>query len=199
MDSPNVARYYQEMEPIKRKKLLKLIAEEEGSQEEKAIRQELFDVRYAGRSQANRDMPADGFLGLWMMMEYNCSAGPGLFGMNIKKARKEVGRGLEKLKIREYYEKGGLYRELLDRELQHMVRTYMNLCKTDRTYNSTLFGLMKMKEEQSAGKLKNDVNAIITRFPRDLQMEEELKPVIDAAKTVYEEFFPRDILDDVEV
>ena len=71
-----------------------------------------------------------------------------------------------------------------------MIRTYMNLSKSDRNYNSTIFGMMKMSDERSSDKLKNDVANLMLTLPEKLGLEKELEIVVRAAREVYEEFFP---------
>ena len=71
-----------------------------------------------------------------------------------------------------------------------MVRTYMTLSKSDRNYNSTIFGMMKMSDERSSDKLKNDVINMAVGLPEKIGMVQELEIVTRAAREVYEEFFP---------
>ena len=190
MDTPVIAQYYKETDPLKRKRLLDMAIEEGSEPEANAIRKELYDVRYAGKSEMNKNMPADGYLGLWMMMEYNRSVGSGLFGLDTRRAAREIRKILANLKFQEYQDKGGLYAELHYKEVCHMVRTYMTLSKSDRNYNSTIFGMMKMSDERSSDKLKNDVINMAVGLPEKIGMVQELEIVTRAAREVYEEFFP---------
>ena len=190
MDTPVIAQYYKQTDPLKRKRLLDMAIEEGSEPEANAIRKELYDVRYAGKSEMNKNMPADGYLGLWMMMEYNRSVGSGLFGLDTRRAAREIRKILANLKFQEYQDKGGLYAELHYKEVCHMVRTYMTLSKSDRNYNSTIFGMMKMSDERSSDKLKNDVINMAVGLPEKIGMVQELEIVTRAAREVYEEFFP---------
>ena len=190
MDTPVIAQYYKETDPLKRKRLLDMAIEEGSEPEANAIRKELYDIRYAGKSEMNKNMPADGYLGLWMMMEYNRSVGSGLFGLDTRRAAREIRKILANLKFQEYQDKGGLYAELHYKEVCHMVRTYMTLSKSDRNYNSTIFGMMKMSDERSSDKLKNDVINMAVGLPEKIGMVQELEIVTRAAREVYEEFFP---------
>ena len=199
MDSPNVARYYEESDPLRRKKLLKLILEQEGASEENIARKEIFEARYAKTSKADKQAPADGYLGLWMVLEYNKNVGGGFLGLNIRQAQKEIRRHLSKLKIREFHDRSGVYASLIERELEHMVRVYIQLCQKDRTYNSTIFGMMKMSSESAERKLKEDITSIMDLLPEKLQMTEELSLITTAVRKVYDEVFPHDDLDDLEL
>ena len=190
MDERKLELYYAEADPVKRKIIFEKILEEEGDTSDNQIRKELFAVRYAKASQTKKEIPADGYLALWMALEYNVGVGGGLFGLDIRRAQKEIRRHLEGLKIAHYLGLGGDYERLQKEELCHMVRSYMTLCKTDRSYNSTLFGLMKIGSDNADSKLKEDIRAVATFLPQRLHMEEELAPITEAARIVYEEFFP---------
>ena len=73
MDTPTIAAYYREADPMKRKRLLeKSIADGEDVQAN-AVRKELWEIRYREKSDAKGNERADGFLGLWMELEFNLS------------------------------------------------------------------------------------------------------------------------------
>ena len=99
-------------------------------EEANAVRKELWELRYGEPSEAGSGTRADGYLALWMAMEYNKDTAGKLFG--LKRARKEIGKNLTRLKFREMQEKSELHRELLYRECCHMVKTYMELCEKDK-------------------------------------------------------------------
>ena len=40
-----------------------------------------------------------------------------------------------------------LYRELVGRECEHLVKMYMDLCQTDRSYNTILCGLVTIMKD----------------------------------------------------
>ena len=190
MDTPLVAQYYREEDPKKRRRILEQSIAGGEQPEENAIRKELYEVRYGQSSNAAKDAPADGYLGLWMLLEYNRGVGTGLFGGGIKRACKEIGRRLQALRFEEYQSRGGLYADLHYQEVCHMVRSYMKLCQTDHTYNSTILGMLQMSEENRKNKLRNDIREVALELPRTLGMEDELALLTRAAREVYEEFYP---------
>ena len=96
MDTPTIAQYYREADPMKRKALLEQSIEAGEEPEANAIRKELWDLRYEGPSELGPKTRADGYLGLWMLMEFNRDAGKRIFGG--KSARKEIVKSLSKLK-----------------------------------------------------------------------------------------------------
>ena len=123
-----------------------------------------------------------------MTMEFNRNSGSRFFG--TRSAKKEIGKYLTKLKFQEIQEKGGLYEELLYRECCHMVLVYMDLCQTDKSYNTILCGLVTMKKDDVKSKLKNDIYETTVKVPRDLGMDEELALLTKAARKVFEDYFP---------
>ena len=154
MDTPTIAKYYREKEPMERLKLLEQSIAAEEDPEGNKIRKELWEIRYSDKSEVG-DTRADGYLGLWMTMEFNRNSGSRFFG--TRGAKKEIGKYLTKLKFQEIQEKGGLYEELLYRECCHMVLVYMDLCQTDKSYNTTLCGLVHIKEDSAKSKLQRDI------------------------------------------
>ncbi|MBQ8306608.1 MAG: hypothetical protein IJX90_10385 [Blautia sp.] len=188
MDTPTIAEYYRETKPMKRLELLEKSIAENEDPEGNAIRKELWDIRYSKASNAEPGSRADGFLGLWMNMEFNKNNAGKLFGAG--RAARGIRREMERLRIPEFLNGSEVQKELIYREICHMIRTYMHLCKTDRSYNTAFAGLIHIKEENSRLKLKNDIFETAVELPKQLKMEEELAVVTRAAAEVFEEYFP---------
>ncbi len=186
MDTPTIAKYYREKEPMERLKLLEQSIAAEEDPEGNKIRKELWEIRYSDKSEAG-DTRADGYLGLWMTMEFNRNSGSRFFG--TRSAKKEIGKYLTKLKFQEIQEKGGLYQELLYRECCHMVLVYMDLCQTDKSYNTTLCGLIHIKEDSAKSKLQRDIRETAVDLPGTLGMESELGIITRAAREIYRQYY----------
>lgn len=189
MDTPTIAKYYREKEPMERLKLLEQSIAAEEDPEGNKIRKELWEIRYSDKSEAG-DTRADGYLGLWMTMEFNRNSGSRFFG--TRSAKKEIGKHLTKLKFQEIQEKGGLYEELLYRECCHMVLVYMDLCQTDKSYNTTLCGLIHIKEDSAKSKLQRDIRETAVDLPGTLGMESELGIITRAAREIYRQYYPNE-------
>lgn len=129
-DTPTIALYYREHDPMKRKMFLDQSIAAGEDEEANAVRKELWELRYGGPSELGPDTRADGYLALWMAMEYSKDTASKFFG--VKRARKEIEKNLDRLKFKELQEKSELHRELLYRECCHMVKTYMELCEKDK-------------------------------------------------------------------
>ena len=189
MDTPTIAKYYREKEPMERLKLLEQSIAAEEDPEGNKIRKELWEIRYSDKSEAG-DTRADGYLGLWMTMEFNRNSSSRFFG--TRSAKKEIGKYLTKLKFQEIQEKGGLYQELLYRECCHMVLVYMDLCQTDKSYNTTLCGLIHIKEDSAKSKLQRDIRETAVDLPGTLGMESELGIITRAAREIYRQYYPNE-------
>ena len=126
-DTPTIALYYREHDPMKRKMFLDQSIAAGEDEEANAVRKELWELRYGEPSEAGSGTRADGYLALWMAMEYSKDTAGKLFG--LKRARKEIEKNLARLKFREMQEKSELHRELLYRECCHMVLVYMDLSR----------------------------------------------------------------------
>ena len=190
MDTPTIASYYRETDPMKRKALLEQSIAENEDPEGNEIRKRIWEIRYAERSSVSRSSRADGFMALWMVLEFNKNSSGGMFGRG--RAKKEILKSLQKSGIAEFQNGTPLEKELIYREVLHLVSAYAKLCEVDKSYGSTIFGIMSMKEQDIAAKLKNDLYDTGIRLAHDMGLEEELGLVIKATKEVYSQKFPED-------
>lgn len=186
MDTPVIAQYYRESDPLKRKELLDQAIASGEDKEANEIRQEIWNARYGIKGEQGN--PADGFLRLWMLLEFNRNASKKWFG--VKNAVKDIRKELNTINFQELRSKGDLYEELMYRECQHLISLYIELCEKDKTYNSVLLGMMTMKKENATAKLKRDLYETAVCVPRDLGIEEELDLITRAARELYELQFP---------
>ena len=102
-DTPTIALYYKEHDPMKRKMFLDQSIAAGEDEETNAVRKEIWEIRYGGPSELGPDTRADGYLALWMAMEYSKDAAGRMFGG--KRARKEVEKNLARMKFKELQEK----------------------------------------------------------------------------------------------
>lgn len=196
MDTPTIAAYYKEQDPLRRKKLLAKSIEAGEDPEGNAIREKIWNIRYAEKNPVDQKTRADGFLALWMVMEFNRNAGGKMFGKG--RAKKEILKELEKYRFAEFLNGSELEKNLIYRECYHMVKTYIDLCETDKSYGSTLFGILSMKDTDLKAKMKNDLYETGIQLAADLGMEEEMAPIVKAAKEVLDYKFPSDDLLDID-
>lgn len=188
MDTPKIAAYYRESDPMKRKALLEQAIAEGENTEENEVRKELWEIRYHDASDVGAGERADGFMGLWMTLEFNRDAEKKWFA--VKRARKEITKQLDKLGFQKISAKSELHKELLYRECCHLVKLYMDLCEKDKSYNNMLCGLVSISSEHFKEKLQKDIRSTAVKLPTALQLEEELAMITEAAREMYELKFP---------
>ena len=66
----------------------------------------------------------------------------------------------------------------------------MELCESDRSYGTTLCGILKISNDKLKDKLKEDIYTTAVEFPREYDLEEELGIVTRAAREMYALHFP---------
>lgn len=179
-----IAKYYQEVDAMKRKAYLEKAIEAGEEPEKNEIRKEIWEVRYSKPIERNKEERADGFLGFWMLLEFHKDIEKKWFG--VKSTRKQVQKNLQKLKFLEIKEKSTLHKELLYQECCHLVDLYIRLCENDRSYNSFLCGLLTFNAKESKNKLQKDLQQTGLRLPKVLNMETELDILMEAVQTMYQ-------------
>ena len=66
----------------------------------------------------------------------------------------------------------------------------MELCEKDKTYNTTLFGIVPINEKNAKSKLQGDIYHTAVRLPEEINMQQELEIITRAAREAYEDHFP---------
>ena len=128
MDTPTIAQYYRETDPAKRKELLEQAIAEEGATEENQARKEIWDARYSMKSDLGGQ--ADGYLKFWMTIEFNRTSGNRWF--SSRGARKDLMKELNQVRFVELAGRSDLYRELVGRECEHLVKcTWISARQTE--------------------------------------------------------------------
>lgn len=184
-------KYYQETDPMRRRRILEKSIEQGEDPERNRIRMELWEVRYQYQSRAAKGERGDGFLRLWIHMKYADGNTGGILG-GVRRSRKEVQKEMDKLQFSRWQELGGLYEECFYEECLHLAALYMESCHTDKSYGSGLMGLMALSDEKVMDKLTDDVYGIAFRVPKALKLTEELSILTRAICQVYSARYPAD-------
>ena len=182
-------QYYKETDPMKRKELLEQSIAAGEDPAGNPIRMELWEARYREKSQ-NKNERADGFLKLRMVMNYAGDNSTGIFG--YRGVKRDIRKALKKLNFEELKQKDEATRKLLYKECYHMGQLYLYLCENDRTYGSTLLGMMALNKEKLQDKIGADIFNVACKVPTRLEMEEELEPLLSAVIDAYIYTYPQE-------
>lgn len=179
--------YYEPQSGADRKVLLDEAMLEDN--EANRIRYELWESRYGKVAKNNGKPKTDGFMKLWMDLEYASGRMSAIFG--VKKIGKDIRNDVKKLECNEIEQYGELGQELLFMEMVQGARYYFDLCAGDKNYNTEAFGLVPITEERFKNKIAEDVYRICYTTPKAYGVEQELKlftnAVMEALKMEYPE------------
>lgn len=177
--------YYRETDREKRRSLLEARLESGIPDKGDEIRLELWKRRYG-----TGDRLADGvdyFIRSWMRL-YLLSGNPGRPGGKRKKKELEQIRQDMGFFLAEEYGREG--EEALYQEFCNGLRYYIQLCRKDKKYNSTVMGLVKLKPDRLAKKLGQEFLEVSVRLPEHFGMGQEFGLLKKACERVYREEFP---------
>ena len=188
MNTPLITEFYKVTKPQKRRELLEKSIQAGEDPEKNAIRLELISLRYPEQKNGKAKDPVDALLRVWMYIEFNRKASKSR--MQMKSAQKEIRKNMDDIQFLQFMKKSELHRELLYEEVCHMLKLYMTLCESDKSYRNTFFGLLTMSDEAFRQKLRADVYETAVLVPRRLDMQEELQILEEAVREVYCQVFP---------
>lgn len=175
-------KYYKELNPDKRKKMMKeLLAagEDDGAN---AIRQKIYTRRYTNPKAPSH--PADMFL-----ME--CAYLPSLYRKRksfLTNMKKEIKRTMLHLYLDEAQNFTEIEKNALYWEMRNAVKRYLKTCQGSK-YGSSFMGLSKASEEEKIRLAGRDIWQMSAGIARYMKLEDEMKIFCDAAKDEYESYF----------
>lgn len=179
--------YYMEMDRDERKKLLEKAIEEEGRTEENLWRERLWESRYTAvdREPDGIDHFVRGYINLFYVAK------------SLKSVLRKKGNIKDMEQIRKdlcldlQYEGSEIAEKVLYREYCHLIRLYLQLCMSDRSYSTTFMGLMSFNEDRMLDKMASDICKTAFVTPKRMGMEEVFEIFTQAALNVYKELFPK--------
>lgn len=184
--------YYQSTDREERRTYLKERLESGEADEKDRLRLEFWDLRYKQREKMPEGV--DYFIRAWMEL-YFISRKPDSrwqkkqYKERLKEAKKDFGFELAA-------SHGSLGEEILYQELCHGIAFYIGLCKTDSKYNSQLLGILKLKPDELAEKIGNELWKISTVVPQVLNEEENFTVLKRACRDTFWKIFPKYVKDD---
>lgn len=157
------ASYYEESSPEVRKEMLEVILKKNPDSVSDQRRKRIYVFRYGkGRKHA------DAFLHAWLMIKIMAQDSVNLLNRNAKKEE-----------LRSHMQAIGLLDddppEELKQEWKHFARTVIETNASDRTYGSTVMGLVGIGDENTIIKLMDEINAVTKFVPDRLGMKKEME------------------------
>lgn len=169
-----VEQYRRETDKEDRKEILDKAIAEEGMTEENALRKQFFEARY----EENAKVKIDHFIRGWMSLAYVENETKSFFGKN--RVKKEIEKIRADFCLDEAKKHGEMGQRILYDEFYNTARLYISLCEEDKTYNSILLGLGRMKPAKLVAKIAADLYRVSYEIPQLIGMEEELIPFREA-------------------
>ena len=183
--------YYAPVSGEERYKFLDAAIQDEDS-EANRFRLKLWEYRYGAVAKNKGKPKMDGFMKLWMDLKFASGRTNAVFG--VKSVIKEIKKDIKSLGFSELDQYDEVEKDLLYKELVQAGQYYLELCASDKSYNTELFGLKQISDEHFEQKIINDVYSICYMTPSvfDLQKELELftKAVTEALEKDYPELIP---------
>ena len=182
--------YFETTDKDERAEILSRIKENDEDVEFVKICEELFERRYVSREKNGQKI--DYAIRGWINMKFLPEVARGWFTKKKLDARAreildDMGYG-----VCEKY--GALGREIWYKELCNVVRLYIHLCHSDKSYGSIIFGIGKMKKEKLVAKIGDDLVTVTYSIPKEIGMLNEFEQLAQAAKAVFVETYPNDAM-----
>ncbi len=125
-------------------------------------RQRILDQRYD-------DKGNDLFMQAWLMLKIESDTKPNL--LTRKGKEKVLRRYISALMLEEESS------PLLTAERAHFARTLIRIFCTSRSYSTTAFGLMTMKDEWTANRIASEIDAVTRLYPSLFHAEDIFLPL----------------------
>ncbi len=127
----------------------------------------------------------DGFLRAWMMIKASSAAGISFFQKKSKK--RELESYMEDLCLLHYTPENSKEAAILTEEWQDFARYFLSSCVGSKGYCSTLFGIVRIKDEQVAEKISAEISLVTKEYPALLGLEDAFAPLRTIMEETYQE------------
>lgn len=117
----------------------------------------------------------------WMMLKADCENTP----FFREKKQQEFQKYLRDLCLLDYEPESEAEQQILSEEWADFARCYLSYCAQSRTYCSTFFGIVPIRDEAVARKMAEEIDLITKKYPTDLGFPEALLPLRRIFLSVY--------------
>ena len=172
-------KYYDIEDISLREELLKqkIAQESENESSDDNQRLQLLHKRFEDKKTKDGIRP-DRFMRAFMTILISKNDSIGFW--NQKRLEKELRKNLEEFGVLNYE-----YDKFLEAEWADFACTYIASCLESKTYSSTLFGMVHVKDSTVALKIADDIDQVTRVIPASFNLEEECKKLHEIMVTVY--------------
>lgn len=171
------AHYYEIKTAVSRKEFLEKAIAQHLDPEYDCYRMKLLNKRFF---QKNKKKAADSFMHAWIMM--NAAASNSFIG---KRQLRELTGYLEDLCLHGYLPENEAEQQILTAEWTDFARSYLLSCIGDKSYCSTFFSIVPLKDNAVAHKLVEEIDLVTRIYPSKFGMEASFAPLRQIFISVY--------------
>ena len=176
--------YYEERDPVNRRRLLDAADEAGLTPEDNAVRRNLYKKRY-GRER--RGIVQDNYLRMWMDVTFFVRNGNPK--RSLRRDQAKIRKILKDTGFAEYAQADERAQQLLYRELYHLAMLYISVCAEDKGYNAVLLGFGHISNDRLIEKIEHDFRDVAVVLPRDWELAEEMALFTRAVSDAFADTF----------
>ena len=176
------ARYYDIPTGTLRMKYLKMAQENNLAVEADHYREKLCKKRFFAQNSTGN---VDGFLHAWTMIKASSVAGVSFF--QKKRLIRELESYLRDFCLLDYEPENETEASVLTAEWSDFARYFISSCVGSKSYCSTLFGFVPIKDSTVAEKIAAEIDVVTKEYPAKLGYEEAFVPLRNIIKDTYRE------------
>ena len=128
------------------------------------------------------------FVRSWTMILAANASGVSLVFKN--RQRKDLESRMQDFGLLDYPNLPLEQQKALETEWTSFANYYISTCIHSKSYCSTLFGMVPVKDHTVLEKLSDEIDLVTRRYPAHFQLDEAFLPLRNVFKTVYQSNFP---------
>ena len=140
-------------------------------------RMKLLEKRYG------KDGKSDAFMKAWMMIK--ASGAAGISFINKRHLQKELKQYMKDLCLLEYAPENETEQAVLLTEWENFAKVLLASCTGSKTYCSTLFGIVPIKDASVARKIAEEIDFVTRTYPQKLELADEFAPFREVMVNTY--------------
>ena len=119
----------------------------------------------------------------WMMIKASGAAGISIF--NKRHLQKELKQYMKDLCLLEYAPENETEQTVLLTEWENFAKVLLASCTGSKTYCSTLFGIVPIKDASVARKIAEEIDFVTRTYPQKLELADEFAPFREVMVNTY--------------